>query len=97
MKTDYVKEWRREHNVLSKAMSKEELKEAVRKDGTVQVKVAIPLDELLDESRMGVESDIATAITKEPEGLGNIKIELAGRLNHRVILKVTGEVLFDNL
>lgn len=98
MKTLKIIDWRSKHEVLTEPMTVKELKAAVTKDGIVKVKVSYPLEYVLDESRIGVETDMATAITANPEGLTNIKIEIAGKdVPKNLILKVTAKVEFETL
>jgi hypothetical protein len=94
MKTEHITDFRSKHDVLVEPLTEKELKENARKDGTIQVKVLHDFDHILTDSKEGIESDVAVAVTRDPEGLTDMNIELVGRKNFKAILKVTARPVF---
>lgn len=94
MKTEHIVDYRSLHNVITEPMTEKELKESTRKDGTIKVKVLHDFDYILSDSKEGIESDVAVAITRNPEGLTDMSIELVGRKNLKAILKVVAKPVF---
>ena len=98
MKKILIKNFRSKHNVLVNAMTVQELKENVRKDGTIQAKVLYGLENIMTDGLETVNGDVSVSITGNPCGLTDISYTLAGRTTaSELILKVTGTVEFENL
>ena len=94
MKTKQITDFRSKHEVLTEPMTEKELKENCRKDGTIQVKVLHDFEYILTDSKEGIESDVAVKVTRDPEGLTDVNLELVGRKNFKAILKVTAKPVF---
>lgn len=97
MELKHFVDYRSIHNILVRSMNAKELKENVRKDGTIQAKVLYKLEHMISDSKDTVIGDVSTAITGNPEGLSNVSFDLAGRTTrNEVILKVTGTPIFED-
>jgi hypothetical protein len=98
MKTVKIRNFRSDHEILIAPMSKEELKENVRKDGTIKVKVYVPFNDLIDNNLEWLNDEVSEKITDSVAGLTDIDYYVAGRnTKNDVIVKVTANVEFDNI
>lgn len=97
MELKHFVDYRSIHNLLVQPMNQKELKEAVRKDGTVAAKVLVPFEKVLDNDIEWLNDEVSEMITGSIVGLTNIDFNLAGRTtSNELILKVTGVVEFED-
>lgn len=97
MELKHFVDYRSIHNLLVQPMNQKELKDAVRKDGTVAVKVVIPFNDIVSFDLEWLNDEVSEKITGSIVGLTNISWDVAGRTtNNEVILKVTGAVEFED-
>lgn len=98
MKTVLIKNFRSEHNVLTHAMSEQELKDNVRKDGTIVAKLKVDFTDLVNYDIEWFNDEVSEAITGSVCGLTNICYSVAGRTTtNDVIVKVVANVEFETL
>ena len=91
MELKHFIDYRSIHNILVQPMNQKELKEAVRKDGTVQAKVLVSFENILAHDLDDLNDDVSEKITGSIAGLTDISYSVAGRnTNNEIILKVTG-------
>lgn len=96
MKTLTIKNFRSEHNVLISPMTKKELEDNVRADGTIQSKVLVSLTDLIEWDIDTLNDFVSEKITSSENGLLDISYKISGRTtNNEIILKVTGAVYLD--
>ncbi|MFV2016766.1 MAG: hypothetical protein ACC656_15145, partial [Candidatus Heimdallarchaeota archaeon] len=87
---DYI-DYRSKHKLLVEPMNEKELRDNVRKDGTVQAKVLVSFNNVLANDLDYLNDDVSEKITGSTCGLTDICFDLAGRTtNNELILKVTG-------
>lgn len=93
-----ITDYRSKHVVLVKPMTEKELKENVRKDGSIQAKIRVSFNDLLENDLEWFNDYAAESVTNSVVGLTDINYSVAGRTtNDEVIIKVTASVEFDNL
>ena len=98
MKTNVIVNFRSIHKVLLTPMTEKELKENVRKDGTIQAKVLVDFNNLVNYDIEELNDEVSDMITDSVAGLTDISYKVAGRTtSNDVILKVTANVEFENL
>lgn len=96
MNTKEIKSWRKTNEVLTSAMSIEELEKNSNKDGMITAKVVVDLDSLIDNNIEILNDTVSERITGSECGLTDISYKIAGAtVNNEVILKVTGCVEFS--
>lgn len=79
------------HKVLVKPMNQKELTDNVRKDGSIQAKVLVDFDDLVNNDLEWLNDEVSERITGSIAGLTDISFNVAGRTtNDQVIVKVTG-------
>lgn len=91
MELKHFIDYRSIHNILAQPMNQKELKENVRKDGTIQAKVLVSFENLVAHDLDDLNDDVSEMITGSIAGLTDISFQVAGRnTNNEIILKVTG-------
>lgn len=79
------------HKVLVKPMNQKELTDNVRKDGSIQAKVLLDFDDLVNHDLEWLNDEVSKRITGSITGLTDISFNVVGRITiDQVILKVTG-------
>lgn len=79
------------HKVLVKPMNQKELTDHVRKDGTIQAKVLVDFNDLVNNDLEWLNDEVSERITGSVAGLTDISFNVAGRTTiDQVIVKVTG-------
>ena len=98
MKTENYTDYRSLHVLLTEAMSQKELKDNVRKDGSIQAQVVVSLEEILDGDLDTLNDTVSEKITGSIAGLTDISFVVAGSVtgSNELILRVTGQVEFDD-
>ncbi len=92
---DYI-DYRSKHKLLVEPMNQKELRDNVRKDGTVQAKVLVSFNNVLANDLDYLNDDVSEKITGSSAGLTDICFDLAGRTTkNELILKVTGVPEFE--
>lgn len=99
MKTELIKNFRSEHEVLIAPMSKKELRENLTKTTQlITAKVSIGLFDLIVNGVDWLNDEVSEKITGSIAGLTDIDYTLIGRTTtNEVILKVVANVEFENL
>lgn len=98
MKTKHITDYRSKHDILTEPMTEKELKENIRKDGSISAKVLIDFFDLVGNDIEWLNDEVSERITNSVGGLVDINYNLAGRTtSNEVIVKVTANVEFDYL
>jgi hypothetical protein len=91
MELKHFVDYRSIHNLLVKPMNVKELRDNVRKDGTVQAKVVVSFEDVLAYDIEWLNDEVSSMITGSVVGLTDISFNVAGRTtSNEIILKVTG-------
>ena len=98
MKTKNYTDFRSLHVLLTEPMSQKELRDNVRKDGTIQAQVVVTLEEVLDNDLDYFNDTVSERITGSIVGLTDISFDLAGSVTgtNEMIIRVTGTVEFED-
>lgn len=98
MKTTEIKNWRSQHTVLVTPMTKEELEQNSTKDGRISAKILVDFDDLVRYDQEWLYDEVSERITNSVGGLMDISFNVAGKTNiNQVIVKVQGEIYFENI
>ena len=98
MKTVHITDWRSKHEVLTAPMTEKELRDNVRKDGSISAKILIDFNQLVDEDIEWLNDEMSLRVTDSIAGLHDISYKLAGSTtNNEMIVRVDAQVEFENL
>ena len=91
--TKHIRDFRSDHDVLTRPLTASELTDKRRKDGTVKVKVKVELFDLIGQDMEWLNDEVSEKITGSTCGLTAIGYRLAGRTtDNETILEVIGNV-----
>ena len=98
MKTKNYTDFRSLHVLLTEPMSQKELRDNVRKDGTIQAQVVVTLEETQDNDLDYFNDVVSERITGSVAGLTDISFNLAGSVTgtNEMIIRVTATVEFED-
>jgi hypothetical protein len=90
----HVTDWRSQHEVLDKRLTKEEVRHLAGNSGKLTVKVAFELESIIRANENILSVEISSFVTGDGAAMKNMTFKLAGRHaeTNAAILKVTGDV-----
>jgi len=98
MKNEHITDFRSKHTILVEPMTEKELKENMRKDGSISAKVLINFFDLVNNDIEWLNDEVSEKVTNSVCSLVDMNYSVAGRTtNNQVIVKVNAVVEFDYL
>ena len=98
MESKVIKSWRSMNEVLTSPMTKEELESNSNRNGVINANLLIDFFDLVNEDIEWLNDEVSERITGSIGGLVDIFYKVVGKTsNNEIVVKVTGEVDFENI
>ena len=98
MESKVIKSWRSMNEVLTSPMTKEELESNSNRNGIISANLLIDFFDLVNEDIEWLNDEVSERITGSICGLVDISYKVIGKTsNNEIVVKVTGEVDFENI